>query len=306
MGRMAGTYIEVVVTATCDTEEALADFLFSEGALGLVTEDLSGNPPGTLIRASFPGSLPVEEVVQRLRRYQDSLRALGFSGLDDRIEVHELPIVDWARMSAEQFEPIDVGRRLTIAPPSHPGPFPEGRLLIRITPAMAFGTGYSPTTRMCLEGLEDFIENWRGGRRPLVLDVGTGTGILAIASAALGARRVVALDTDPQACAAARENLALHAWADRIQLIQGGIENVRADLRFDLILANLDARVLPPLLPALAILLARAGRLVVGGIALEEEVKITAALLASGLQTIRRRTEEGWLCLTLSLESAES
>jgi ribosomal protein L11 methyltransferase len=295
-------YVELSVIATGETEEALGDFLFSEGALGLVTEDLPGDPPGTLIRASFPGSLPVEEMVQRLRRYQHSLRALGFSGAESRIEVHELPIVDWARMSAEQFEPIHVGRRFTIAPPSHRGPFPEDRLLIRITPAMAFGTGYSPTTRMCLEGLEEFLAAWRESQGPLVLDVGTGTGILAIAAAALGARQVLAIDTDPQACAAVRENLALHECRDRVQIIDGGIENVRGNLRFDLILANLDTRVLSPLFPTLAALLAPSGHLVVGGITLEEEARIADALRATRLQTIHRRTEEGWLCFILATE----
>jgi len=210
--------------------------------------------------------------------------------------------VDWARISAEQFAPIHVGRRFTIAPPSHRGPFPEDRLLIRIAPAMAFGTGYSPTTRMCLEGLEEFVGNWRGSRGPLVLDVGTGTGILAIAAAALGARQVVAVDTDPQACAAARENLALHSSADRVQIVHGNVEAMRLASRFDLILANLETRILCPLFPSLATLLARAGRLVVGGITLEEEMKITAALRASRLQTIHRRTEEGWLCFTLAAE----
>jgi len=301
---MASTYLEVSVIASVETVDGLADFLFSEGALGLITEDLPGDPPCILIRASFPGTTASEEVLQRLRRYQDSLEALGFSGARTPIEVQALPIVDWARLSADQFEPIHVGRQLTIAPPSYRGPVPENRLLIRITPAMAFGTGYSPTTRMCLEGLEEFIEGWKATCGPLVLDVGTGTGILAIASAALGARQVLALDTDPLACHAARENLALHAWADRIQIVHGSLEALRLVPRFDLVLANLETRVLLPLLPALFTHLNQAGQLVVGGITLEEESRITAALPASHLRTLRRRTEEGWVCLALAPEKA--
>ena len=299
---MASTYFEVSIIASNETLEGLADFLFSEGTQGLITEDLPGDPHRVLIRASFPGSLPVEEAVQRLRRYQDSLRALGLSGADDWIEIQELPVLDWARISAEQFEPIHVGNRFTIAPPSHQGPFPENRLLIRITPAMAFGTGYSPTTRMCLECLEEFLETWRESRGPLALDVGTGTGILALASAALGARQVVALDTDPQACDAARENLALHAWAARVQIVQGSLEALRLASRFDLILANLETRILLPLFPTLAILLAETGQLVVGGITLEEEATARPAIDAARLRTLGRRTEEGWLCLTLAPE----
>jgi ribosomal protein L11 methyltransferase len=299
MAKDASTYFEISVTADAESAEGLADFLFSEAALGLVTEDDPGDPSRTVIRASFPKSLAVEEVVCRLRRYQESLQALGLSEAPSRTEVRELPIVDWARISAEQFEPIRVGRRFTIAPPSHRGLFPEDRLLIRITPAMAFGTGYSPTTQMCLEGLEEFVESRKQGPGPRVLDVGTGTGILAIAAAALGARQVVAVDTDPQACAAALENLALHAWADRIQIVHGSLEALRPAPRFDLILANLDTRILLPLFPALATRLTPAGRLIVGGITLEEEPKISAAFCASRLHAIRRRTGEGWLGLTL-------
>ncbi len=297
---MPSTYFEVSVIADGETVEGLAEFLFSEGALGLVMEDLPGDPQRILIRASFPGSLPVKEAAHRLSRYRDSLRALGFSTVDDPIQVQEMPIVDWARISAEQFHPIHLGKRFTVAPPSHPGPFPADRLLIRVTPAMAFGTGYSPTTQMCLEGLEEFIETWRGSRGPLVLDVGTGTGILAIAAAALRARQVVAIDTDPQACAAARENLTFHAWADRIQIVQGSLEALKLSSRFDLILANLDTRILLPLFPTLATLLAQAGKLIVGGITLEEGAKVTPGLRASRLRPVQRRTEEGWLCFTLA------
>jgi ribosomal protein L11 methyltransferase len=297
-----GRYFEVSLHATSETEEALGDFLFSEGALGLVAEDLPGEPPRKLIRASFSESLSVDPLVEGLRRYQDSLAALGFSGADARIVVHELPIEDWERINREQFEPLLVGRRLVIAPPWHQGPLAEDRLLIRINPAMTFGTGYATTTRMCLEALEAFMDRWPEKRGPMVLDVGTGTGILAIAAAALGAQRVVAVDTDPDACAAARENLALHDCADRVQIIHGGIEDVGSDQRFDMVLANLDARILPPLFHSLTTRLAPAGRLIVGGIMVKEEGIVTPAMRASHLRTLERRTQGEWLCLTLVTE----
>lgn len=293
-----GRYFEVSLYATSETEEALGDFLFSEGALGLVAEDLPGGPSRILIRASFPGSPPTDPLVERLRRYQDSLAALGFSAADGRIEVRELPTQDWERITREQFEPLLVGRRLVIAPPWHRSSLSEDRVLIRINPAMTFGTGYAATTQMCLEALEAFMDRWPEKRGPMVLDV--GTGILAIAAAALGAQRVVAVDTDPDACRAARENLSLHDCADRVQIIHGGIEDVGSDQRFDLILANLDAKILPLLFHTLATLLAPSGRLIVGGILPEEEGILTPAISASQLRTAQRRTEGEWLCLTLA------
>ena len=185
---MARKYVEVSVVASSETEEGLCDFLFSEGALGLVTEDLPGEASGIRIRASFPGTVPVGPLVQKLKRYRGSLEALGLSRAGGTIEVQEIPVEDWGRNWKKHFKPLPVGRRLVIAPHWETGPFPEGRLVIRIDPAMAFGTGHHATTRMCLEALEAFMERWpenRGG--PVVLDVGTGTGILAIAAASLGA-----------------------------------------------------------------------------------------------------------------------
>jgi ribosomal protein L11 methyltransferase len=294
---------EVRVIATGETEEGLSDFLFSEGALGLVTEELPGDPPRILIRAGFPGNLPVDSCIERLRRYQQALTAIGFAGLDGRIEVRERPIEDWDRTTKAQFTRLPVGRRMIIAPPWDEDRQPTDRVLIRITPGMAFGTGHSATTRMCLEALEASMDRWPDGQGPLVLDVGTGTGILAIAAATLGARQVVAVDTDPQACVAARENLAISTFPDRVRIIRGGVEAVSPDSRFDLILANLDAEILPPLFPALAARLFPSGRLIVGGITIEEEEFLAPALRHPPLRAIERRTGGGWLCLTLVGES---
>jgi len=296
---MADKYTEVSIVATGETEEALGDFLFSEGALGLVTEDLPGPPLRILIRAGFPGSLPTGPLVERLRRYQASLAALGFSGADGRIEVRELPLEDWGRKWKEGFKPLPVGRRLLIVPPWERGPFPPDRLVIWIDPAMTFGTGHHATTRMCLEAAEDFIARWQGQDGPRVLDVGTGTGILAIAAAALGASRVLAIDADPAACEAARSNLDRHDCASRVEVRRGGIEVVDPGARFDLILANLDAKTLCPLFRPLMQLLAPRAHLVVTGITPEDEAPVATAIRDAGLHIRARRIEEGWLCLTL-------
>ena len=298
---MAGGYVEISVVTTGETEEALSDFLFGEGALGLVTEDLPGDPPGILIRGSFAATVPVGPLIERLRRYQDSLAALGFSGTDGGIEVRPIPHEDWGRNWKKHFKPLPVGRRLVIAPPWEEGPFPEGRLVIRIDPAMAFGTGHHATTRMCLEALEGFMDRWSGSEGPTVLDVGTGTGILAIAAAALGAQRVIAIDTDPEARDAAEKNLARHDCANRVHILSGGLEALAPDLRFNVVLANLDTKTLCPLFPLIATFLVPGGRLIAGGILVEDEEKVTATLRNSALRTLDRQVEEEWLCLTLAV-----
>jgi ribosomal protein L11 methyltransferase len=299
---MGDGYIEVRVVATGETEEALADFLFSEGSLGLVTEDLPGEPTRILIRGSFSRSVVVEPLLERLRRFQESLAALGFAGAEGAVEVREIPLEDWGRKWKEGFKPLPVGRRLLIVPPWEEGPFPQQRLVIWIDPAMTFGTGHHATTRMCLEASEAFLAGWREPRGPLVLDVGTGTGILAIAAAALGASRVLAIDTDAGACEAAQGNLRRHNISSRVEVRCGGMEVVEVGSRFDLILANLDTRTLCPLFAALAQALAPRGRLVATGIPVEDETRVTLAARASQMQILRRQIQDGWLCLVLAAD----
>jgi ribosomal protein L11 methyltransferase len=297
---VAGGYIEVRVIATGETEEALADFLFSEGSLGLVTEDLTGEPPRILIRGCFSQSVPAGPLLEKLRRYQGSLAALGFPGAGGAVEVREIPVEDWSRKWKEGFKPLPVGRRLLIVPPWEKGPYPPERLVICVDPAMTFGTGHHATTRMCLEAAEAFLAGWREPRGPLVLDVGTGTGILAIAAAALGASRVLAIDTDAEACEAAQSNLRRHDVSSRVEVRCGGMEIVEAGSRFDLILANLDTGTLCPLFAALASTLAPRGRFVATGIPVEDENRVTVSVHASRLHILDRQAQEGWLCLAMA------
>lgn len=297
---MSKDYVEVSVVANSETEEGLCDFLFSEGALGLVTEDVPGEPFRVRVRASFVGGSPLPLLSERLRRYREELAALGLGDPDAPVEVEHIPAEDWEQSWKEHFKPIPVGRRLVIAPPWIQGPLPGDRIPIRINPGMAFGTGQDPTTRMCLEALEACMDQWGAGQGPVVLDLGTGTGILAIAAASLGAQRVIALDNDPEAYSAARENGALNACGDRVRVLLGGVEALEPPLRFDVILANLDTGALCPHLSTLSPLLAPEGRLIAGGILVEEEGSVTHAARTSGLRPLERRVEGDSLCLTLA------
>ncbi|MGH7478114.1 MAG: 50S ribosomal protein L11 methyltransferase [Candidatus Methylomirabilales bacterium] len=303
---MGEGYIEVGVLGTTETAEALADFLFSEGALGLVTEDPCEGRAGILIRASFPPASPVKQVVVRLVDYQRELEALGLAWGDGHIEVRTIPSEDWGKNWKQHFRPLPVGRRLVIAPPWEAGPFQEDRLVVRIDPGMSFGTGHHATTRMCLEALEAFLDQWRGDAGPRVLDVGTGTGVLAMAAGVLGAERVVAVDTDPEACAGAMKNLALNHTRDRVQVLQGGVEALGPGMQFDLVVANLDTKTLYPVLNTLKVLVAPQGRLVISGILIEEEEALNASVKASGLRVLTRQSDGEWLCFTLTPEAGDN
>jgi ribosomal protein L11 methyltransferase len=252
-----------------------------------------------VIRASYPGSAALRPTVAGLQQFLADLASFGFPIMEGAIEIRELPLEDWGQSWKEHFKPLPVGKRLIIAPPWEEGPFPPDRQLLRIDPAMAFGTGHHATTRMCLEALEGFMKQWSSSAPPIVLDLGTGTGILAIAAAALGAGTVVALDTDPDACDAARKNLAGHPVASRVQVIQGGIDRLGASHRFDLITANLDTKTLRPLFSFLRALLSPGGRIIASGIIIEDEALVTEACQTARLVLVNREIQEGWLCLTL-------
>jgi ribosomal protein L11 methyltransferase len=293
------TYHELTVYASRETEEGIGEFLFGAGALGLATDEAPERRPGVIIRASFPGSAEPARIIAGLQRYLAELALLGLPVEGSPIEVRELPIEDWGRSWKEHFKPLPVGTRLIIAPPWEEGPFPPDRVLLWIDPAMAFGTGHHATTRMCLEALERLMAQGSGTPPPLVLDLGTGTGILAIAAARLGAGSVLALDTDPEACEAARKNLARHPIGSRVQVIHGDIDQLGATPRFDLILANLDTKTLRPLCSTLQPRLSPRGHLVATGITAEDEALVTQAIQAAGLLVVDREIQEGWLCLVL-------
>jgi ribosomal protein L11 methylase PrmA len=153
-----------------------------------------------------------------------------------------------------------------------------------------------------LEALEAFLGQWRGDAGPRVLDVGTGTGIIGIAAAVLGADRVIAIDTDPEACEAATKNLALNRVVDRVEVFHGGLEALGPVVRFDLIVANLDTKSLGPVLNPIKTLLTPHGRLVASGILVEEEETLSGATRAAGFGVLTRQSDNEWLCLTLEPE----
>jgi ribosomal protein L11 methyltransferase len=222
------------------------------------------------------------------------------------------PDEDWSRSWREGLAPRRVGRRLIVCQPWNVPEVAEaaemagrsvsadaaeaavpGPVVIVIDPATAFGTGEHATTRGALRLMETLL---RGGER--VLDVGTGSGILALAAAALGATRVLAVESDPDAMSNARENLDRSAWSDRIELVNAVVdEDYLASHRedgFDLIVANVLSGVLTPLLPAFAAALAATGRVVLGGILDEESDAVVAAGHAAGLSLEAEDREEGW------------
>lgn len=233
--------------------EAVEYALMEAGALGCEVT----NEGGELVRLrAYFDNVPEREEVRAalfdaLRIYElpsSSVRELELSEVADR---------DWLGEWKKSWQPSPVGRRFLIAPPWSEISEGESRIVIRIEPGMAFGTGTHETTRLCLAASEKYF------RGESFLDVGTGTGILAIAAAKLfPAARIEACDTDTEAIEIARENARLNEVAERINFSVGTIDETTASA--NLVCANLTADVIVPLLPSL--IGATCGRLILSGI----------------------------------------
>lgn len=211
-----------------------------------------------------------------------------------------LPQVDWAQSWKQNFTSFQVGNRLIVHPSWETPCVEKAQVAIEIDPGMAFGTGTHATTRLCLEAIAEQLE---GHQRPLqLLDVGTGSGILAIGAAALGCDRVVATDIDPVACEVARENVARNNLAERVTVVSDPLEKIDGD--YDLVVANILAEENIRLKKALLQHVQPGGRLILSGILKEKESLVTAAFAGAELTALPPRYREDWVCLVYQRQQA--
>ena len=222
-----------------------------------------------------------QEVDALLRRY-------GLAG-----RYAEIPSQDWnALWEEEEFTPVAVDRRLLIRAPHH-APAGAGVMEAVIRPRMSFGTGHHVTTRLMARTLLDLGVAGRRG-----LDMGSGTGVLAIVAAKCGAAPVDAVDIDAGADANCRENIAANGVADRIEPLLGDIGRV-AGRRYDFILANICRNVLAAHMPAYAAALAAGGDLLTSGFLVHDAAHVEAAAAAEGLHRVALHTDGEWALLHL-------
>lgn len=279
-------FVAVRVRAGPAAAEAAAALLHEAAPSG-VEERRQGDD--VVLVAYLPAEL-APRLVSGLRARLEALPRYGL-GEAPTVAVEPLAEEEWATAWRRHFHPFPVGRRLWIAPSWAPGDPPDGRLAVRIDAGVAFGSGLHASTRLCLELLEDLV-------RPgvTVVDVGTGSGILAVAAARLGAARVVATDLDPVAAQAA-------AQAVRANDLRGVVAVVVADLLAallrpaEVVVANLTADLLERLAPHVPPALSPEGRFIASGIAAAQAARVREALAAAGLAVVRERVREGWHAL---------
>lgn len=221
------------------------------------------------------------------RRFAEFLPASTAVELSGRWQQHE----DWTREWKRGLQPRKLSERVVVKPSWTEWEAQPGEVVIDLDPQMAFGTGEHATTRGCLRLLDSAL---RAGDR--VLDVGSGSGILAIAAARLDAGEVVAIEHDPDANLNARENLERNGVAGRVRIVEARADAglLRELGSFDLILANILSSVIRPLLPAFRGALASRGRLIVSGILQSEHPDVLRDAAAAGLRLVLVDEEEQW------------
>jgi ribosomal protein L11 methyltransferase len=294
-----------VVTATLaadapEASEAVTNYLWELGAVGVVEE---AGPAGPEVRGYFPPGRPPAELGGRLRGYLAELAALAIPVGSAAVAVAPLAEEPWADAWRAHFVPVAVGQRLLVCAPwavPDGDPAPAGRIALVIEPGRAFGTGSHGSTRTCLELLERVLAAAPVAR---ALDVGAGSGILAIAAARLGAGHVDALDVDPDAVGATEENARRNGVADRVRAALAEAERWEGPPA-PLVLANLLASAHAVLAPRLVALTTPGGALVAGGLLVHEVPAIAGAFAAAGCELVEVAEHEGWAALLLRRAAA--
>jgi ribosomal protein L11 methyltransferase len=228
------------------------------------------------------------------RQLEQALWHLGQMRQVGPLRVEEREEEDWANAWKQYYGVLRVGERLVVKPSWLEYSPREGDVVLDLDPGMAFGTGLHPTTRLCLRALEEHV---RPGTH--ALDLGTGSGILAIAAAKLGGpeAHVVALDTDGVAVEAALQNVERNNLASQIEVGQGSTTAARRHAPYDLGVANILASVIIELAGPLRDLLKPGGALISSGIFVDRGDRVAEALEKAGLPVRERKQEGDWLCL---------
>ena len=288
-------WLEVSVTSDNEAAEAVAEVLSRYAYHGVVIE---AGPEGfnsgpVVVRAYLPAD---DRVGTNRRRLEEALWHLGQIWPIGEPAFQPLAEKDWSEAWKERLEVLHIGAHFVVRPSWREYvPSPDD-VVIELDPGQAFGTGVHPTTQMCLMALEEFLSS---SGDVDVLDLGTGSGILAVGSAKLGARCVLAVDNDPVAVRAAKSNVLENGVSDRVRVVQGSLGDVPGN--YHLILVNILANVILEMVAeGLTAHASPDGTVVVAGILADQEVAIVSAFAEKGYRPTKRWQMDDWVCLALN------
>lgn len=306
-----GCWTRITVTVSPEATEAVAGILMDSGVSGIeiqdprIWEEVSGvNQYGELYPPPkpIPHNTPVKviaylagdcrgaRVIDTIRERVMSLKQIGLDPSPALVTTMLLDESNWAQSWKEFYHTQRVGQRVVVKPTWETYVESPGDVVLELDPGMAFGTGEHETTRLCLMQLERWIQPGC-----LVYDIGTGSGILALAAAKLGAAQVVACDLDPVAVAVARGNVADNGLEDRVFVQVGSVNSITGQA--DIIVANIITDVILEILSAVTVRLVEGGCFIAGGIIGERRDEVMHALSAAGFSVMQEIVDDDWVCL---------
>lgn len=313
-------WYEITIHTTAEAVEMVSNFFHELGAGGVTIEEWepqdkprdtslgqwyellpSSVPEGrAVVQGYFVEGTDLDEVLAELKRRVAELAEYDIDTGNPEYSMRLVDEQDWANSWKQYFKPLRITERLTIKPTWEPYEASPGELILELDPGMAFGTGTHATTSLCLKTLERVI---RPGDD--VIDVGTGSGVLAIAAAKLDARHVLALDLDPVAVSSATENVRLNGLEDAITVrhsdllqaleISGTRDGVGVRMPVQVVVANILAEIILLFIGDVAQVLPSGGRYIVSGIITAKERIIEEALVAAGFEIESKDFDQDWV-----------
>ncbi|RJS17448.1 50S ribosomal protein L11 methyltransferase [Corallococcus sp. H22C18031201] len=286
---MSQTYLSLTVELPEEESEAAQDLLHEGNALGLEVRDRE-QPTMPGVRAPAPGEALIVAYFEDRETAEAAQASIAESFPHARHGLEEQPQQDWSEQWKSLIKSVQVGR-LWVGPPWEADKAPQDKVRIVIEPKMAFGTGDHPTTSLCLAAVDTFMATHPGAT---VLDVGTGTGVLAIAAKKLGAGATVGTDNDPTSVELAQENCVDNGTPD---IDVSGRELTQVSGTFDLVLANILANTLIELAP---LIVAKAhGRLILAGVLAHQRQDVEDAYRKLGCTVLEGAQQGEWVRIDL-------
>ena len=302
----------ITVETRREAVDAVSHFFTTQGALGMAYDEQLYGPDGdpadplpppdevTHLTAYFPWDADLASLKGEFLEFLPVLDESFGPDSGSFVSASEITDLGWAEKWKEHFKPQRVGRRITVRPSWEPYRAGPGEVVLIVDPGQAFGTGTHETTRMCLRLIERLFSSRLSPRR--VLDFGTGTGILGIAAARLGAEETLGTDIDPKAVETANENARINGVSDRFRAKNIPLPSIRQ--RFDLIAANILAEILVDRKREIASLCTPEGHLILSGI-LSEKGDWVVREYATERFVLEDRIEDGqWTALLLGRPAA--
>jgi len=296
-------WIELTVDVPPEYAEPMSEIFHRYGHGGVAIEQEAGYNPDEGESPPVPDFvtiktyLPVDNTTERRRNQIDiGVRLVAHLATISPLKEKYVEEEDWQNAWKEHFHPLRIGRHLVICPTWRTVETSESDILIHLDPGMAFGTGHHPTTRTCMEILE---RDTKPGDQ--ILDVGCGSGILSVVAVKVGATSALGLEIDPVAARAGEENVRINGIEDKVQIVQGTLPSPLAEARsFDIVAANISAKVVTDLAQHLIDSVAIGGKLIAGGIIEPHVEDVTKALNAVGASIDETFIDGDWVTLLAS------